>query len=29
VAILIAILTVSFQSVKAAMVNPIKSIKTE
>jgi len=29
VAIIIAILTVSFQSVKAAMANPIKSIKTE
>lgn len=29
IAILIALLTVSFQSVKAAMVNPIKTLKTE
>jgi len=29
VALLIALLTVSFQSIKAAMANPIKSLKTE
>ena len=28
-AIVISILTVSFQSIKAAIVNPIKSLKTE
>jgi len=29
VAILIALLTVSYQSIKAAIANPIKALKTE
>ena len=29
VAILIALLTVSFQAIKAAIVNPVKSLRTE
>ena len=29
VAILIALLTVSFQAIKAAMANPVKSLRTE
>jgi putative ABC transport system permease protein len=28
-AIVISVLTVSFQSIKAAIVNPVKSLKTE
>jgi hypothetical protein len=28
-AILIALLTISFQSVKAALANPVKSLRTE
>jgi putative ABC transport system permease protein len=28
-AVLIALLTISFQSVKAAIANPVKSLKTE
>jgi putative ABC transport system permease protein len=28
-AILIAIVTISFQSIKAAMANPVKSLRTE
>lgn len=29
IAILIALVTISFQSVKAALTNPIKTLKTE
>jgi ABC-type antimicrobial peptide transport system permease subunit len=29
VAILIALLTVSFQSIKAALMNPVKSLRSE
>ena len=29
IALLIALLTVSFQSIKAAMANPVKSLKAE